>query len=215
MKKYIFTLLLALTLVQVNASKKEYYKAMGEALSGFSSCKSIDDFQNLANRFERIATTESAEWLPLYYHAQCYILMSFMEPADAKKKDAYIDAAEKSIAKLTEAEPNNSEVLTLQAFAYTARLVVNPMERGQKYSMLSAQTLGMALAADPANPRAKLLKIQNEMGTAQFFGSDVSVYCDQAKSLLENWDSFKPASALHPTWGKDQVQAIVDSCNKK
>jgi len=194
------------------AQSKEYYDAMGEALGQYAKCKSVSDFQVLGNRFGLIADTEKTEWLPFYYQAHCYIIMSFMEPTDTKKKDEYLDVAEKSIEKMLTLAPNESEAYTLQGFCYTARLVVNPMERGQKYSMLSSQSLGKALALDADNPRAKVLKLQNEMGAAQFFGKDPKEYCPQADELLANWDNYKVKSPLYPSWGKDQVEGIVTGC---
>jgi len=167
--------------------------------------------QALGNKFEVIANVEKSEWLPLYYHAHCYILMSFMEQ-DATKKDSYLDVAEKSINKLIPMAPAEAEVYVLQAFYLTGRLVVNPMERGQQYSGLSGQAIGKALALDATNPRAKMLKIQMDMGSAPYMGKDPKSFCPAAKELLANWDNFKPKSQLHPNWGKEQVAGIVKGC---
>jgi hypothetical protein len=212
MKTTILSIAIIFLTLTGKSQSKEFYGAMGEALSQYASCKSIDDFQSLGNRFGIIANAEKTEWLPLYYQAHCYILMSFMEPTDAAKKDSYLDVAEKSIEKMMSLISNESEVYTLQGFCYTARLVVNPMERGQKYSMLSGQSLGKALTIDPTNPRARVLKLQNEMGAAQFFGKDAKEYCPQASELLAGWDSYKVKSPLYPSWGKDQAAAMVKEC---
>jgi len=212
MKKVVL-LLTAVSLVFTSmAGGPEFQQAMGKTLAGYADCAAIEDFQGLANKFERIANAEKAEWLPLYYHAHCYIIMSFMEQSDMAKKDEYLDVAEISVNKMTEMVPDESEVYALQAFMLTARLVVDPMTRGQEYGILSGQSVGRALSLNPNNPRAKYINISNEMGTAQFFGSDVSRYCIQAKELFENWDKFKPVSPIHPNWGKDQVEGIVESC---
>jgi hypothetical protein len=138
--------------------------------------------------------------------------MSFIEQ-DETKKDSYLDVAEKALGKLLEMAPQESEVFVLQALFYSARLVVNPAERGQKYSGLLGQSNGKALAIEPSNPRAKLMKLRTDMGTAEFFGSDPKSFCPQAKELLAKWDEYKPKSPLHPNWGKDQVEAIVNGCN--
>jgi hypothetical protein len=212
MKTTIFTLIISLIALTGFSQKAEYYQAMGESLGQYANCKTPDDFQALGNRFALIAGNEKEEWLPLYYHAHCYIIMSFMEPSDAEKKDSYLDVAEKSMKQLETMAPGEAEVFALQAMLYTARLVVNPMERGQQYSMLTAQSLGRASALDPSNPRAKLLKIQNDMGSARFFGKDPKEYCSQANDLLTGWDSFVPKSQLHPVWGKDQAEELVKSC---
>lgn len=211
MKK--FTLILAVVLISFvsNAQKPEFLQAMGETLGKFATAQSPSDFQEMGNKFQVIANAEPAEWLPLYYHAECYILMSFMEQ-DATKKESYLDVAEPSVNKIMEMMPNESEVFVLQAFFLTGRLVVNPMERGQEYSGRVGQATAKALALDPTNPRAKLLKIQMDMGAAPYMGQDPKSFCPDAKALLANWDDFKPKSPIHPNWGKDQVEGIVKGC---
>jgi hypothetical protein len=212
MKKIILSIAIILSAFTGKSQSQQFSGAMGEALGQYANCKSIDDFQALGNRFGLIANNEKTEWLPLYYQAHCYIIMSFMEPSDAAKKDNYLDMAEKSITKMIELAPKESEVFALQSMLYSARLVVNPMERGQKYSALSAQAVGMALGLDANNPRAKFIKLRNDMGSAQFFGKDPKEYCPQASELLASWDSYKVKSQLYPAWGKDQVAEIVTEC---
>ena len=212
MKK--FTLILAVVLVSLvsKAQKPEYVQTMGETLGQYANCQNVEDFQALGNKFEMIANVEKSEWLPLYYHAQCYILMSFIEQGDATKKDSYLDVAEKSVNKLMEMDPGEAEVFVLQAFYLTGRLVVNPMERGQEYGGLVGQANGKALAMEPTNPRAKLMKIQMDMGSAPYMGLDPKSFCPAAKELLASWDDFKAKSPIHPNWGKDQVEGIVKGC---
>lgn len=212
MKKIILSIAVVLFSLVSMAQKPEFIKTMGESLGQFSTCKSVADFQALGNKFQMIADVEKNEWLPLYYQAHCYILMSFLEPTDATKKDSYLDVAEKSIAKLIEMVPNESEVYALQSFYYIGRLVVNPMERGQEFSGLSGQAVAKALALDANNPRAKMIKLQGDIGSAPYMGLDPKSFCPQAKELLANWDNFKPKSPIHPSWGKDQVAGIVKGC---
>jgi hypothetical protein len=211
MKTTLFTIIFALVSITGFTQSNEYYQAMGESLGEYANCKSGDDFRALGNQFDRIAQAEKDQWLPLYYQAHCNIIAAFIE-TDPAKKDAILDVAEKSMNRMIELAPNDADVHALHAMFYTARLVVNPMERGQKFGMLSGQAVGKALALDPTNPRARLTNLQNEMGTAQFYGKDTSVYCDDARELLAGWDNFKPKSPLHPNWGKDQVAGIVESC---
>ena len=211
MKKIILSLAVVLVSLVSMAQKPEYYQAMGESLGQYATCQSVADFQALGNKFQMIANAEKSEWLPLYYHANCYIIMSFMEQ-DATKKDGYLDVAEKSVTSMLEMVPAESEAFTLQAFYLVGRLVVNPMERGQEYSGLSAQALGKALALDATNPRAQLLQLQMDMGSAQFTGQDPKSFCPKAKELVANWDNFKPKSPIHPNWGKDQAEGVVKGC---
>lgn len=190
----------------------EFTQVMGETLKQYSTCKTIDDFQTVGNRFALIASNEQTQWLPLYYHAHCYIIMSFIDQPDAIKKDNYLDIAEKSIKKMIELVPEESEVYALQSFLYLARLVIDPMARGLQYGPLSLQTAGIALGLDSGNPRAKLIKLQSEIGTARFFGKDAKEFCPQAIALIANWDNYQTKSPLHPKWGKNQVEKIVEGC---
>jgi hypothetical protein len=212
MKTILLTIAVIFATLNGMSQSKEYYSAMGEALGQYSNCKSITDFQALGNKFGLIAEAEKNQWLPYYYQAHCYIIMSFMEPTDGAKKDSYIDIAEKSVDKMIELAPNESEAYALQSMMYSARLVVNPMERGQEYSILSAQAVGKALGLDAGNPRARFIKLSNDMGSAQFFGKDSKEFCPQAAELLAGWDNYKVKSPLYPAWGKAQVAEIVAGC---
>jgi len=212
MKTTILSIALILITLTGKSQSKEYQSAMGEALGQYAACRTIADYQTAANRFILIANAEKTEWLPYYYHSFCYVMMSFMEPTDVAKKDTYLDEAEKSITKMIELAPKESEVYALQSMFCSARLVINPMERGQKYSALSAQAVGMALGLEPGNPRAKFIKLRNDMGSAQFFGKDPKEYCPQASELLASWDNYKVKSPLYPAWGKAQVQQLVEEC---
>lgn len=212
MKTTLLCIVIFMAALTGKSQSKQFDDAMGEALSQYATCKSVSDFQQLGNRFALIANAEKTEWLPFYYHAHCYIILSFMESTDVAKKDTYLDEAEKSVVKMIELAPKESEVYALQSMLYSARLVVSPMERGQKYGALSAQSVGMALGLNANNPRAKFLKLSNEMGAATFFGKDPKEFCPQASELLANWDNFKVKSPLYPSWGKDQVAEIVKGC---
>jgi hypothetical protein len=211
MKKTMLTSIALLFAGILMATGPKYYQKMGQTLPKFGECKTIDDYQNLANQFSVIANVEKEEWLPVYYEAQCFILMSFMENENSAKKDEYLDKAETGINKLLTLAPNESEVYTLQAFYYTGRLVVNPQERGQKYGQLSGQAVGRALGIEPNNPRAQFIQLQNEIGTARFFGNDLKPYLAKAQQLLDGWDNYKIESRLHPRWGKEPLEGLIKS----
>ena len=212
MKKVTLIITAILIAATTFAGGMKYQKKMGETLAGFSQVETVADYQDLANKFMMIAQAEKNEWLPYYYHAQCYIFMSFAENEKPEKKDEYLDVAETSVAKMLELAPGESEVYVMQGLMYTARLVVDPMSRGQKYSALSAQAVGKALGIEAENPRAQYMQIANEMGTAGFFGNDVSASCKKARVLFDEWDNYKLQSRIHPRWGKSQLADIMKQC---
>lgn len=197
------------------AGVQHYQQTMGKTLGEFAQAKTVEDFRNTGNRFMMIANAEPEEWLPLYYHAHCYIMMSFVERTNPEKRDEYLDEAAISVEKMVKLAPDQSEVFVMRGLLYSARLMIDPMTRGQQYSAMSAQSIGRALGIEPDNPRARYMQIANEMGTAQFFGSDISSSCEKAQKLYEDWDGYRAASAIHPQWGKDQVADVLRHCNSR
>jgi len=193
-----------------------FMQKMGEALGQFSQATTPKDYINVSFKFEQIAGVETENWLPLYYHAMSYTMASYGEKnEDAAKKDAHLDMAFETIKKLKILAPNESEIFALEALFYTAKLSVDPMSRGQKYSGLSMASIEKALALNSNNPRAKQLKIANEFGMAQFFGTDTEPICKKAQVVLAEWDNYKIASQIHPNWGKEHIKSIAESCQPK
>ena len=212
MKKASLILGTLLILSSVSGQKEQYYEKMGEGLRGFASCSSVEDYQNLANSFKVIANVENEEWLPLYYEAHCYILMSFIDQSGTEKRDSYLETASDLVDKLNELAPGEAEVSVMTAFYHTGYLVVDPPSRAMGTSPRIHAAIGRALAIEPDNPRARFLRISNGMGTAAFFGDDTSPYCEQAAQLLEDWDAYQLKSPIHPNWGKTETQGIVSGC---
>lgn len=209
-----FILTITITMIGFfTMANSTYHSAMESALLEFKNAKSINEFQNTANTFQRISNSASNEWLPLYYHAHCYIIMSFMEKDNAQK-DVYLDQAEKALKTILTTQPENSEVFTLQGYMYTGRLVVDPMTRGREFSIKSNESLKKALELNPTNPRALYLQLTNEIGTADFFGTDTQVYCERIEKLNQNWDAFNQSESLHPKWGKEQALSLKNNCKE-
>ena len=215
MKTLVLTSFLIIS-ISLFGQSELYNSKMTSALESYSNAKSSDDYISTAFQFQQIANVESDKWLPEYYYAMCYTMASYGVSADnATQKDLYLDEAEASLKKLKTMVPKESEVFALEGLFYTARLSVNPMERGQKYSVLSRKSIGIALALDSNNVRAKQLAIANDFGTAQFFGSDTEPICKKAQVLLLEWDNYTIKSPLHPDWGKGYLRSITKSCEPK
>ena len=215
MKKIITTIAILFVTLSIfsQSNKAKYFQKMGQTLGEYASCNSIEDYNKLSNKFIQISNVEKQEWLPLYYAAHCKIIMSFMEHEDKIKKDAYLDVAEKMINQMLEIDSANPEIFTLQAFMYTARLVVDPMTRGQEYSMKATATAQKALAFNKTNPRALYIILSNKIGFAKFFGKEIVEECKEANELFSKWDEYNASeNPLAPKWGKTQVEEIVNEC---
>ena len=196
------------------AQDEKYYQKMGETLARFGTSNSVEDFQNLANQFHVIAGVETAEWLPLYYEAHCYVLMSFMDQQENAVRDGYLDRAETLIDQMEEKAPDEAEVYVMKAFYHTGRLVIDPPGRAMNTTPLINAAIGKALSLDPDNPRARFLLISNELGTAQYFGSDTAPICEKARQLLQSWDDYKLKSPILPNWGRNDTEGIVTGCDQ-
>ena len=214
MKKTILFTAAILMANLLMAGNEKYYEQMGLTMQGFSDCRSVEDFQELANHFHIIAGVEQEEWLPLYYEVYCYILMTYVEGIPAEEKDLYLDQAQPVLEEMMALAPEDPEALTLQAFWYTCRMVIDPASRSRRLQPLIARSLSTALAIEPGHPRALFMRIANDMGTAAFFGTDTEPYCEEARELLANWDAYKLPSPIHPGWGRGEVEGIVRRCGQ-
>ncbi|CEJ67887.1 hypothetical protein BN1195_00167 [Chryseobacterium oranimense G311] len=68
MKKYLLSFALAFMSLTAFA-QADYEKVMAEKIAKIETCKTPEEFQTLANDFQRIGSKESSKWLPPYYAA--------------------------------------------------------------------------------------------------------------------------------------------------
>ncbi len=190
-----------------------YYDMMLKNIDSLKTVETVEQFTEVANVFELIANNEPQKWLPNYYVADTYILMSFIEE-DVDKKDMYLDKAQLFIDKCNELQENNSEIIVLQGFLYQARISVAPMSRGQKFSALATDELQKALAINPDNPRAYYLLGQNILYTPAFFGGGKKNAYPYFVKAKEKYDIFVPETEIAPNWGEQSTLELIDYCNK-
>jgi len=160
----------------------------------------------VAAKLERAAAVAPADWLPRYYQAYALLINVFQSKEDGGAKDQTLDQAEAALAQARKLHGDESELLTLQAYIYQARLSVAPMMRSMKYSALVSETVAQAKKLNPANPRAYLVGANNVNFTPKIFGGGP----EAAKPLYEEaqakYAAFKPTGVLLPNWGERQLQ---------
>lgn len=212
MKKIIIALSFMLTCFGVSAQESKYDAAMKGMLTKLTAANTTEMLEPLANGFDRIAAAETNKWLPLYYAAYCQVMQALMEK-DKTKIDPLVDLAEKNLEKakgLSESE----EITCLRALCKSARIGVDPMSRGMRYSAESKELLTFAKKVNPSNPRIYLLEAQSVYYTPEAFGGGK----DKARPLYElalsKFREFKPQNELMPNWGLEQVRNILESYNK-
>ncbi len=206
----VLVILIMLGLIGTAQSQSQYEAGMGQAFGLWSDAKPIE----ASALFERIAQAEKDNWLPYYYAANTLITASF-ETKDATKINEILKKAAGFLTKAQELSPDNSEIITLEGLLYTGYVAMDPMTYGMQYSNKIINLHARAIELDAENPRAQLNKIEYEMGSARFFGTELSTFCEaieSTKPLFENQESSIP---FYPNYGVDRVSILLKQCNCK
>ena len=209
--KNLFIFLFALSFsITAFGQNEKYMKAMGQQLGKLGAANSIEDYQAVANGFERIANKETTEWLPAYYQSFAYMMITTrVMNSDPSKVDAYLDQAQAALDKAIELAPGESEVHTLQGYIYQGRVWPNPQQRGAEYTQKCYEALGKAMAINPANPRPYYLKGQHTFHMPEFWGGGAKNAMPLLSEAKEKFSTFKADSPLHPTWGEGQNDYLL------
>jgi len=201
MKTLSFTLVL-LFCFSVGFANETYEKAMSQSMEKLFQAKTIPEYVEVANQFERISNIEKAEWLPLYYASFAYIMISFQETENAKK-DQNLDQAQKFLNRALAIDPNESELYMLQGFLYPSRITIDPMNRGVTLMPEMNKALDKALELNPDNPRVYYLRATMTFHMPEAYGGGAAKALPQYKIAQDKFGIFKPKTALSPNWGKE------------
>lgn len=207
--KKIFSVIALLSVLTLNAQNK-YESAMLNGFAKLKETKGADDLQALGAYYERIAEAEKTQWLPYYYAARHYTISAFMNPAADKDKVA--SKVSELINKAETIEPANAEIYCLKQQVAVMQLLVDPMSRWQTFGAQASEAIAKAKEIDPSNPRPYLLEGQYLMNVPEAFGGGKAVAKKLFERSLELFSGFKPLSALHPNWGKEQAEQLLAAC---
>lgn len=201
MKKLVIILVLG-SLTLAGFSNEAYQKAMTESIGKLYQATTIAGYIEIANQFERIASMEKSEWLPLYYASYAYIMISFQEPENAKK-DQYLDQAQKLLDLAMKIDPNESELYLLQGFLYPSRITIDPMTRGVELMPEMNKALDKALELNPDNPRVYFLRATMTFHMPEAYGGGAAKALPLYQVADEKFRIFKPKTPLSPDWGRE------------
>ncbi|MFA5326864.1 MAG: hypothetical protein WC384_03665 [Prolixibacteraceae bacterium] len=201
MKKLFITLCFALFSI-LSFPNEAYRKAMSSSIENLFQAKTISEFVEVANQFERISKIEKAEWLPLYYASYAYMMVSFQEPENAKK-DQFLDQAQKYLDQAMVIDSGESELYMLQGFLYPSRINIDPITRGIIYMEKMNQALDKALELNPDNPRVYYLRATMTFHMPEAYGGGAAKALPLYKTADEKFKKFKPKTELSPKWGKE------------
>jgi hypothetical protein len=211
MKKYLLSFALALTSLTAFA-QSGYEKIMSEKITKIETCKTAEDFQTLANDFERIGSKESGKWLPSYYTAFSYIQKGrvMMREGKTQDLDEVANQAEKHLATAQNlAGADNAEIHLLRKMAYSLRMMVNPQQRYMTDGMKADEELKVAEKLDPNNPRIALIKAEDIYFTPEQYGGSKTKGIEMFKKTVEQYNSYKPKTSMDPNWGKGEAEYFI------
>ena len=211
MKKTIFMLLLSFFTAGVFAQSEKYIKAMEALVPSVDTTRSMESLTDLANSFERIANAEKTQWLPYYYAALCNINMAntyfLMNQPD--KIDPIMDKAEPMLNKAEELEKNNPEIFCLKKMFNSGKMMADPMNRFMTYGPAATEALEMAKGLNPENPRVYLLEGIDKFYTPEQWGGSKTEGKKLFEEAIKKFETFKPASSIHPSWGLGQAKYFM------
>jgi hypothetical protein len=212
MKKITATILMLTLVMQGHAQLDKYMKAMTDKVSAMDTVRSMQGWQGLANSFERIAEAERTQWLPYYYASLSHVMTGYMmqQPGQggpaSTQIDLLADKAENLISKAEQLEKSSSDIFCVKKMIATLRMGVDPMTRWQTYGPKAAEALAKAKTMDSSNPRVYLLEGQDMFYTPEQFGGSKAKARQLFDEAEKKFETQKPASAIHPRWGLNQVK---------
>lgn len=203
---YLTTLLLLFATAGM-AQESKYEAGMQKALQLWKEQKNTE----AVNLFERIAKAEKENWVPYYYAAMVNIMSSFGEKDEAKLT-LQLNKAKEFIEEAKLFSPNNPEVLVLEAMMHTAWIAFDGATYGMSLSGKVSELHQKALSLAPENPRVILAKAEWDMGSAQYWGKDITPYCADVVKALQLFATFKNETPFYPSWGKERAEEISKLC---
>jgi len=210
MKQFLIFTMMMMTSPAV-FGQATYGEAMQAGLDSLKSIRSQEDFASCANHFDRIASVETGEWLPLYYSAYCRVVHAF-KTQDTEAKEKYLMSAGEQIDAALKIAPEEAELYVLKGMYFQAMIGMDPSNNARVYSQKAGSAFGKALRLDDSNPRALYLNAMNVMYTPEQFGGGLDAACPLFTKAYEAFVDYQPESLLHPGWGKEDCENYYSKC---
>lgn len=214
MKKYLLSFALVL-LSLTTFAQTAYEKAMTDKIAKIETCKTAEDFQTLANDFQRIAEKEQNKWQPYYYAAFSFIQKGRLQMRDGKTQDLD-EPADQAMKYLTSAESisDNAEIRLLKKMTYSLKMMVNPMQRYMTDGAKATAEMTAAEKMEPNNPRVALIKAEDMYFTPEQYGGSKTKGLEMFKLALEKFNSYQPKTSIDPNWGKAEAEYFISQSGK-
>jgi hypothetical protein len=215
MKPLVKTLgFLLLLFVPVCLKAQTLEESLSKTLMNMDSVQNLSQMMSVSAQFDMIASKWENEWSSNYFAAYAKVISSFIVQ-DNKKKDLFLDEADKYLGKVKTIDSQNDETWALAALITNARISVDGQNRGMQYGGIFNQNLSKAEKINPDNPRIYYLKGTSLFYTPEMYGGGKA----QAKPLFEKAKELfakeSKTSVLKPVWGEKQNLDYLKQCDEK
>jgi len=209
MKTIIYFCIVLFTLSTV--AQSPYETGMKKAFDLWGENKMVE----ASNLFERIATAEKENWIPVYFVSQVNVIKSFGETDPAVLK-AQMDKALDFLNQVkTLTGDDNPYVKILEGQYYTAWIASDGMKYGMKYAGKVSTLYAEALSLAPENPIVVFGKAEWDAGTAKYFGQSMEPFCKDVQKAIDLSDNFEPEGAFYPSFQKERaLEFIEENCKE-
>lgn len=207
MKTLIYLCIALITFT--GSAQSQYEQGMKKAFELWGENKPVE----ASNLFERIATAEKDNWIPVYYVSQVNVVNSFGEK-DSTVLKAQLDKALDFLNQAKSlAEDDNPYVKVLEGQYYTAWIAFDGMKYGMKYAGKVSTIYSEALALAPENPIVVFSKAEWDAGSAKYFGKPMDPFCTNMQKALDLSENFKPEGPFYPRFiEKGALEFIEMNC---
>ncbi|HEX7494357.1 MAG TPA: hypothetical protein VF346_09055 [Bacteroidales bacterium] len=187
-------------------------ESLSKTLTMMDSVQNLSQMMSISAQFDMIAAKWENEWSSNYYAAYAKTIASFIVQ-DNKKKDLFLDEADKYLEKIKAIDSQNDETWVLAALITNARISVDGQNRGMQYGGIFNQNLSKAEKINPDNPRIYYLRGTSLFYTPEMYGGGKA----KAKPLLEKAKGLfakeTKTSVLKPHWGEKENLDYLKQCD--
>jgi hypothetical protein len=212
MKRTILFALIVLSAATAWGQDDKFTDAMLSVFERSASAQTLDEYQEAANSFARIAVAETNEWTPLYYAALNNLMISFMD-VSADQKGKLISLAKSQIEAGLKLKPEETELMVLKVLSYYAQMALNPMDAMYMLGEVNALT-DHAKSVNPDNPRIYLTQAEAAYNMPPEFGGGGEAARPLLMTAMEKFNSFVPEGPLSPNWGKERCEMLLNQIDQ-
>lgn len=213
MKKLVLVICLVLS-VGIALAQTNFEKGMTKGMEMLKSSKTTEEFLEAANHFERIASVEKNNWVPVYWNAYTY-LFAGMNAKKESEQDAMYDKALMVLESIENSTIEKSEFLTLKGYITLMKISVSPMSRAPQGTPAALAMLMEAQNINPKNPRPFYVMGQNTFYTPAFFGGGKEKAMPLLANAVELYKAETASDAFMPRWGKGRAEYLLKECGEK